>query len=265
MAQLTLYRDGAVAVVGFGNPPLGCMDQQTVSELAAAVAAIEAEASIRAMVFTGTLADVFIRHYSVEELATLAARLRARGLRFDPERPAPEHAYGAVLRRLEEMDKVSIAAINGTCMGGGFEFALACDIRVAAAGDYPIGLPEINIGLLPGAGGTQKLARLVGQARALEMLLRGRTVPPAEALALGMVHEVAADAMQRGLALGQEIAGKSALAVRHIKKLLRASAETPLAAGQAMERTLFLDLLTSDKAVELMSRMLHDAADIRSV
>jgi enoyl-CoA hydratase/carnithine racemase len=265
MAQLTLRHDGAVAVVGFGIPPLGCMDQQTVSELAAIMAAIEADAATRAVVFTGTLPGVFIRHYSVEELATLAERLRARGLRFDPARPAPEHAYGAVLRRIEEMDKVSIAAINGICMGGGFEFALACDIRIAQAGDYPIGLPEINIGLLPGAGGTQKLARLVGQARALEMLLRGRTVSPAEAMAFGMIHEVTADALQQALFQAQEIAEKSPLAVAHIKRLLRASREASLAEGQAMERTLFLDLLTSDKAIELMRRMLREGADIRSV
>ena len=170
-----------------------------------------------------------------------------------------------MLRRLEALDKLSIAAINGTCMGGGFEFALACDLRIAAAGDYPIGLPEINIGLLPGAGGTQKLARLIGQARALELLLRGRTVAPPEALAFGMVHEVVEEALPRALAVAQEIAGKSPPAVAHIKSLLRASREMSLADGQALERTLFLDLLTSDKAVELMNRMLRDEADIRSV
>jgi enoyl-CoA hydratase len=265
MAGMTMQRDGAVAVVGFGDLPFGCLDQQTVTELAAVVTAIEADAAIRVIVFTGTAPGLFIRHYSVDELVILAERLRARGTHFDPARPAPEHALGTVQRRLEEMDKVSLAAINGTCMGGGFEFALACDIRIAAAGDYPIGLPEINIGVLPGAGGTQKLGRLIGQSRALEMLLRGRTVAPAEALALGMVHEVAADALQRGLALGHEIAGKSPLAVAHIKRLLRASYETPLAEGLAMERTLFLDLLTSDEAVELMRRMLNGGRDIRAV
>ena len=265
MAQVTMGRDGAVAVVSFGNPPLGCMDQQTVAELEPVIETVEADAAIRAIVFTGALPGIFIRHYSVAELAMLAERLRERGMRFDPARPSPEHALGIVLRRIEDLGKPTIAAINGICMGGGLEFALACDIRVAAAGDYPIGLPEINIGLLPGAGGTQKLPRLVGQARALEMLLRGRTVSPAEALSLGLVEEVADDPLERALAIGHEIAAKSPLAVAHIKRLLRASSETSLAEGQAVERTLFLDLLTSDRAVELMQRMLSENEDIRSV
>jgi enoyl-CoA hydratase len=265
MAQVTVGRDGGVAVVSLDNPPLGCMDQQTVVELEPVIDVIEADAAIRAIVFTGAMPGIFIRHYSVAELAILAERLRERGMRFDPARPPPEHALGSVLRRLEALGKPSIAAINGICMGGGFEFALACDIRIAAAGDYPIGLPEINIGLLPGAGGTQKLPRLVGQARALEMLLRGRTVAPAEALSLGLVQEIADDPLERALAIGREIAAKSPLAVAHIKRLLRASNETPLAEGLAVERTLFLDLLTSDRAVELMRRMLSGDGDIRSV
>jgi enoyl-CoA hydratase len=241
------------------------MDQGTVAELDTVVGTIESETNIHTVVFTGGIPGIFIRHYSVGALAELADRLRLRGMRFDPAQPAPEHAFGAVCRRMEAMGKATIAAINGICMGGGFEFALACDIRIAAAGDYPIGLPEINIGLLPGAGGTQKLPRLVGQARALEMLLRGRTVLPPEALALGMVHEVATDALARGKALAQEIAAKSPAAVAHIKRLVRASAETPLAEGLAAERTLFLDLVSSDQAIELMRQMNRDGKDIRSI
>jgi enoyl-CoA hydratase/carnithine racemase len=264
MSQVTSTRDGPVALLRFGNPPLDCLDLHSTAELQDAIAAIELDDTVRAVVFTGTSPGVFIRHYSVAELAATAERLRARGQRFDPARPVPEHAFGAVLRQLEEMGKVVIAAINGTCMGGGFEFALACDLRIAAAGDYSIGLPEINIGVLPGAGGTQKLPRLVGAARALEMLLRGRTVPPSEALALGMVHEVAPDAVARALALAREIAGKSPRAVAHIKRLVRGGGAAR-DDGAALERTLFLDLLVSDEAVALMGRMLGGAGDIRAV
>ncbi|HYM30527.1 MAG TPA: enoyl-CoA hydratase/isomerase family protein [Candidatus Cybelea sp.] len=266
MVQIGIEVQDRVALIRFANLPGGCMNEATVAELDAAVRRVETDDGIGAVVFTGAAPGVFIRHYSVPELERLAARIGERAMTFDPARPVPEHAFGAICRRMEEMPKATIAAINGMCMGGGFEFALACDIRIAAAGDYSIGLPEINIGLLPGAGGTQKLSRLVGPARALEMMLRGRTIKPAEALALGMVHEVTdGDALARGREIAGEIAGKSPRAVAHIKYLVRRSAELPLQDGLAAERTLFLDLLVTREAIALMHRMTGANGDIRRV
>jgi enoyl-CoA hydratase len=167
---------------------------------------------------------------------------------------------------METMPKPVIAAINGLAMGGGFELTLACDLRIAEEGDYEVGLPEVKVGILPGAGGTQKLARLVGMPRALEMTLRGRTVSPAEALALGIVHEVvpAGTSVARAQEVAAEIATRSPKAVAHIKRLVRMTPETPLADGLALERTLFLDLLVSDDALDLMSRMNAGDLDIRN-
>lgn len=265
MPQLTVERRGAVALCTITNPPHGYMDAATVPELDAATREFESDPAVRAVVFTGGLPGVFIRHYSVHELAGLSGQLRARALAVDPARPVPERDLDHVFRRIETMPKPVIAAMNGTTMGGGFEFSLACDIRVAEEGPYSIGLPEINVGILPGAGGTQKLARLVGTARALEMILRGRTVTPGEALALGMVHEVAppGKALERALALAEEMAGKSPAAVAHIKKLVRMATTTPLEEGLALERTLFLDLLVSDEALRLMTEMNEGRRDIR--
>jgi enoyl-CoA hydratase len=165
------------------------------------------------------------------------------------------------------MPKPVIAAINGSAMGGGFELTLACDIRIAEEGDYSLGLPEINVGILPGAGGTQRLPRLIGTARALELMLRGRTVAPAAALALGIVHEIApaGQCVERAVAIAAEIASKPPLAVAHIKKLARSAVSTPLEDGLALERTLFLDLLVSAAALDLMTRMNQGTNDIRSV
>ena len=112
-----------------------------------------------------------------------------KGMTFDTARPVPESPYLACLRRMENMSKIFIAAINGTAMGGGFELALACDIRLVKDGASHLGLPEVNLGILPGAGGTQRLPRLIGEGRALEMMLLGRTISPAEALDLGIVTE----------------------------------------------------------------------------
>jgi enoyl-CoA hydratase len=165
------------------------------------------------------------------------------------------------------MPKPVIAAVNGLAMGGGFELTLACDFRVAEEGDYEMGLPEVNIGILPGAGGTQKLARLVGLARALEMTMRGRTVSPREAHELGIVQELApaGAALSRATEIAQELAAKPPKSVAHIKRLVRASVETPLAEGLALERTLFLDTLVSDDGLNLMAKMNAEGLDIRRV
>src|SRR5262245_30735545 len=150
MPQLSLRRNGAVAVVTFANPPDGYMDQATVAELDALTGGFERDSELKVVVFTGGLPGVFIRHYSVVELERLARDLKARGKTFDPNKPAPERILDRVFRRMEHGHVVTIAAINGHAMGGGFEFALACDLRVAGDGAYAIGLPEVNLGILPG-------------------------------------------------------------------------------------------------------------------
>lgn len=267
MSQLRIERAGPVATITITNPPMGYMDAATVPELDAATAELEADGAIRAIVITGGLPGVFIRHYSVRELEQLSVNLRAAGVQVDPSRTLPERDLDRVFRRLETMPKPVIAAINGLAMGGGFELALACDLRVAEEGDYELGLPEVRLGILPGAGGTQKLARLTGMARALEMTLRGRTISPAEAHALGIVQELApaGGALSRALEIAAELSLRPPRAVAHIKRLVRMAPETPLADGLALERTLFLDLLVSDDALQLMNRMNAGDLDIRDV
>jgi len=264
MPQLVQDRRGPILLVRFSNPPLGCMDGGTVAELDTLLTAVSADTGIRVLVFAGSEPGVFIRHYSVVELARLSETLRARGMSFDERRPAPEKGFPAIARRLEELPVPVIAAINGHAMGGGCEFALACDIRIAERGRYSIGLPEINIGLLPGGGGTQKLARLVGMPRALEMMLRGRTVEPEEAARIGLVHEVADDAVARALAIAGELAIKPPKATAHIKRLVRGTMDPPSADDLALERTLFMDTLVSDDALRLMTKMNAPGGDIRT-
>jgi len=267
MPQLAIERENGVAVVTISNPPMGYMDAATVPELDSATRELEADDAVRAVVLTGGLPGVFIRHYSVVELEGLSRALRDRDTVVDTSQRVPERALDAVFRRIETMPKPVIAAINGLAMGGGFELTLACDIRVAEEGDYELGLPEVNIGILPGAGGTQKLARLVGMARALEMTLRGRTVSPREAHDLGIVQVLApaGAALSQARALAQELASKPPKSVAHIKRLVRASVETPLEEGLALERTLFLDTLVSDDGLGRMAKMNAEGLDIRHV
>lgn len=264
MAQLIREARGAAWLVRFDNPPMGYMDSGTVAELDALLDEVAATPAVRVLVFAGAVPGVFIRHYSVQELVGLGEGLKAKGTRFEESRPAPERGFPLVARRLEELPIPTIAAINGHAMGGGCEFALACDIRIAGRGPHSIGLPEVNIGLLPGGGGTQKLARLVGMPRALEMMLRGRTVDPEEAARIGLVHEVADDAVARALGLAEELAKKPPKAVAHIKRLVRGTMDPPSAADLGLERTLFLDLVTSDDAIRLMKKMTAPGGDIRT-
>jgi enoyl-CoA hydratase len=265
MTQIDVRRDGKVAVCTI-TPPDIYMTAETVAEIDRVSADLAADAAVRAVIFTGGHPGVFIQHYDVAELAGLAEGLRTKGAQFTADRPVKPRLLDQVFDRFAAMDKPVIAALNGNAMGGGLELALACDIRVAQPGNFSFGLPEINLGILPGAGGTQRLARLVGQARALEMVLRGRTVGPDEAARLGLVHEVCVDGALTGARrVAADIADKTPLAVRHIKYLIREAASGPLDAGLALERTLFLDLLVRDEAVHLMQRFEQTGRDIRNV
>ena len=244
---------GTIAIVRFNNPPKGYMNAVMVGELDTAVETLLADEAVRVLVFTGALNGVFIEHYDVSELLALSERLRAKGATFSLDRPAPEGVYHRILSRLEAAPKPVIAAINGTAMGGGFEFCMACDIRLAERGPYWLGQPEINIGILAGAGGTQRLVRLVGEARALELSLLGRTVSPDEAASLGMVHAaVDGPVLDPAMAMAKRLAAQPPRAVAHIKRLIRSAAETPLSQGLANERTLFMDLAVSDDGHRLM-------------
>ena len=263
MAHLDLTREGVVAWIVFRDLPGGCMDRAVVEELDGAVSAVENDEGVRALVITGAMDGIFVRHYSLKELSAGAETLAARGLAFDPARPTPEQPIHAIFRRLEALKVPVIAAINGFCMGGGFELALACDIRIAAAGDYAIGLPEVNVGLLPGAGGTQRLPRLVGEGRALELMLLGRVVQPDEALRLGLVSEIASDVRARAAELAAMLAAKPPLAVAHIKRLTRGAVSRPLSEGLAVERTLFCDVMIQPEARRLMKEAASGRRDIR--
>jgi enoyl-CoA hydratase len=264
MPRIDIERRDAAAIIRFNNPPKGYMDAAVVGELDRAVDLLLADDAVRVLVFTGALDGVFIEHYDVAELVALSERLRARGTTFSLDRLAPEGAYHRILARLEAAPKPVIAAINGTAMGGGFEFCMACDIRLAERGPYHLGQPEINIGILAGAGGTQRLVRLVGEARALELSLMGRTVSPDEAAAIGMVHAaVDRPVLDHAMTMARRLAAQPAKAVAHIKRLVRGAAETPLAEGLAQERTLFLDLAVSDDGHRLMSEFAAGKRTIR--
>jgi enoyl-CoA hydratase/carnithine racemase len=163
------------------------------------------------------------------------------------------HANETLLR-LEHTPKLVVAAINGHCVGGGLEVALACDLRIARQGAGTIGLPEVELGVLPGTGGTQRLVRLLGTSRAIELMATGRTMDVEQAAALGLVNDVldAADFPAAALAWAQQFTrpGKAAQAVGFIKRACRSGAEVSLEQGLALERELQAQLFRAPDAAE---------------
>jgi enoyl-CoA hydratase len=169
------------------------------------------------------------------------------------------HANETLLR-LEHTPKLCIAALNGHCVGGGFEIAMACDLRVARKGGGKIGLPEVALGVLPGTGGTQRLTRLVGKAKAMQLMLEGKTVDFEAGRAEGLVHEVfdapthlefmaKVDAYARNFATPK----RASLAVGRIKRAVQAAGEVALEQGLALERELQAELFASEDAKEGLS------------
>lgn len=233
--------DGVV-VATYRNAPMNYFCAQGAQELMGLIDGWKAP-QVRAVVLTGALEGKFITHYSVEELEALAsdeAAVRAAGTSLTD-------GYHAMLLTLRDLPKPVIVAMNGDTMGGGFELSLACDIRIAARGDHRIGLPESKFGILPGGSGTQRLSRLIGAGRAIEFILRGRVVRPEDALALGLVHEVADDALARARVVAAELAALPPVALREIKRAVYQGIDLSLADGLAIESQAFLaTMLTAD-------------------
>ena len=172
-----------------------------------------------------------------------------------------------VFLRMNRLDKVFVAAINGLTMGGGCELALACDVRIMAKGDHVIGLPEITLGIIPGGGGTQRLARTLGPARALEMMLEGRVLSPGEALAAGLVHRVAEPErlLEVATATAERMARRSPAAVAALKRAVYEGSSRPLEDGLHIERAGFLaasSTRAAKRGMEAYSRQVESLGNV---
>jgi enoyl-CoA hydratase/carnithine racemase len=244
----TSERRGAVEIATFSNPPRNYIGKPQLDELAQLVAQWR-DPTIRAVVIQSrTGENTGFTQYSVEELYGMASD------------PALSRYAGAVVRGYKAMfddmmalPKVVIAAMNGDALGGGFELTLACDLRIGQHGDFRYGNPEVRVGVMPGAGGTQRISRLVGLARALDWVLRGRIVPPEVALQLGLVHEVVDDAPTRALELAEEIAMLPPMSVANAKRALYLGADSNLQAAYEIENMNWTEVMQSDDAKVALS------------
>jgi enoyl-CoA hydratase len=228
---LRLDRDEAVATITFNRPAvLNALDLATLAELERVFAEIEADQGVRAILITGAGEKAFVAGADINELARQTP-VGGRELALRGQ---------ALFTRIEQSRKPVIAVINGFCLGGGCELALACTFRFAAD-TAQIGQPEINLGIIPGYGGSQRLPRLVGQDRAMDLILTGRRISAADALAIGLVTRVApaASLMDEARAFARELASKAPVAVQYAMQAIRHGLESPLEQGLELEATLF--------------------------
>src|SRR5919202_349745 len=170
-------RQDAVGVITLDRPPANSYDKGFLDELDGAIDAARWDADAKAIVVRSASEKFFSAGADVAWFAKASV---------EEQHLFVIHA-NEVMGKFERTPKVVVAAINGHCLGGGLEIAMSCDFRIAADGQYRIGLPEVTLGLLPGTGGTQRLPRLIGKQKALDLMLRGTALSPSEALALGIV------------------------------------------------------------------------------
>lgn len=281
MAATTVRTEqsGRVLTVRLHNPPHNFMNSQMVVELDELTRELESDGSIGAVVVTGDHPESFIAHYDVAEILAgseqvgrhvpvkaAAGALRAtgalarlpgakQGLRRTPAAGLVElRRIHEVFLRMNLLDKVFVAAINGMATGGGCELALACDLRLISSEGGPIGQPEILLGLVPGAGGSQRLARLLGAGRALELSLEGRGLDPEEAERIGLVHRVvAADRLlEEAQATAERLARRAPETVAALKRAVYLGGSKSLPEGLHMERAGFLATTSSETALRAM-------------
>lgn len=240
----TETEDG-VAVIRIDRPPANALARQVSLELSEAAAAVASDDAIRAVVLWGG-----------ERIFAAGADIKAM-VEYGPDEIASDvGALERACRDLEAIPKITIAAINGFALGGGLEVALACDVRFAAR-DAQLGLPEIKLGIIPGSGGTQRLPRQIGLARARELILTGRSVGADEAQALGLVDGVAPAGEAFTLAFdgASRYAAGPTQAYAAAKRAL-AAADRPLAEGLEVEREAFVPLFATRDQEEGMRAFL---------
>jgi len=243
-------RDGPVVIWKFDNPPRNLATIDTMTELVGLVEEFDKDAELRVGIVTSATPGKFIQHFDVslilewaEQFKNLSEDQASQILAtFPPPRGIGDHT-----------SKPVICSINGPVEGGGCEMALGCDFRFIAS-DAFMGQPEVDGGIIPGGGGTQRLARLVGVARAMELCMTGRRINPEEAERLGLVTAVCEPEalMLAVMAFANNLAAKPPLAIANIKKAIYEGSNMPLHDGLMLERKLFFESMQSDDAIHTM-------------
>jgi enoyl-CoA hydratase/carnithine racemase len=234
--------EGAVGYITLDKPPANSYDKDFMEELGAAVDAAAADAAVSVVIVRSASKKFFsagadIKAFAANDKATNMAMIE-RG--------------HEVLASIARVPKVFIAQVEGHALGGGLEISLACDLRFGARGSYKLGVPEVTLGLLPGNGGTQRLPRIIGVPKALDLMITGRAISPGEAHALGILNRLfaAAETAERTRAYAEALAGGATAAIGEIKLTTYAGVERPIAEALAREREGIARLFDTADAAE---------------
>ena len=241
MENVLIEKNGKIGIVTVNRPQqMNSMNSLTRSELAEAFNFLENDNDIAVILLTGSEGKAFIAGADIKEFLNQT---------LETEKQLEEDWIVTTI--ISNLKKPVIAVIDGFCLGGGLELAMSCDLRIASDRSK-LGQPEINIGIIPGAGGTQRLTRLIGEGRAMEMILTGRMITAEEAFSYGIINFVygSDDLMDEAIQIANTIGEKSKYAVERAKKSVKAVSEMNLKDGLKLEREMFIECLNSEDGEE---------------
>ena len=262
--HLRIEDRGHYMICYLSNPPSHTLNSSGVQEIHKFLDIIEKKDDLRVLAFTGEGENVFIRHYEVGELADSAEK----NIESSKETKDPKelHAFHRMLLRLRELDAIVVAGINGNTAGGGCEFSLGCDLRVMADGDFLIGLPETSVGILPGGGGTQRLSRLIGSSRALDLILHAKLLKPLEAYNLGIINKLLTEKKFKEELdeYCEDLVNRAPIALSQVKKIIHQGLEMSLEDSLLLEQKAFDVTMNSKDAARAMRSLLNAQENIEN-
>ena len=242
-------KEAGVATVTFDRPPVNALNNQALLELEGVFGELKQDEETKAIVFTSKNPHVFIAGADIKEFPSLTSKELAQ---------TASSRGQAVFDKIETLGKPVIVAVGGLCLGGGMELILACHIRIA--GDRArFGQPEINLGIVPGFGGTQRLPRIIGPSKATELILTGDVISAQEALRIGLVNRIVSgrDLLKQANGLAKQIASKGMIAIRKAMTLIEESRRLTLEEGLKREATLFGELCETEDMKEGVAAFLE--------
>ena len=263
--HLRIEDNGNYIICYLSNPPTHTLTSSGVSEIHSFLDLVEKRDDLRVLAFTGEGKGVFIKHYEVGELANTAEKNLET--KTDQQETRELHAFHTMLLRLRDLDPIVVAGINGNTAGGGCEFSLGCDLRVMSEGNFLIGLPETSVGILPGGGGTQRLSRLIGSSRALDLILHAKLLSPKEAYDLGIINQlVSQDTFNQELiSYCEDLSNRAPVALQQVKKIIHQGLEMSLEDSLLIEQKAFDVTMNSKDAARAMRALLNTQENIEDV
>ncbi|MBI1881996.1 MAG: enoyl-CoA hydratase/isomerase family protein [Chloroflexi bacterium] len=241
-AYVNLTKEAPLGIITLNRPPANSYDIKFMQDLDTAIEGVATDAEIKAALLVSASEKFFSGGADIKAFLANTPEANVEMVNL---------AHQA-LAKIAHIPKIFIAVINGHAMGGGLEMALACDLRFAGEGNFRLGLPESTLGLLPGNGGTQRLSRLIGASRALELMLNGETIGPGKACDLGIVNKVFQNesVLEEAKAYALKLANGPTRALAYIKRCVYEGMEQSLADGLQLERALVAELFASEDAQE---------------